>query len=520
MPGAAGDWKPKANPWLIAIAVMMATFMEVMDTSIAAVAVPYIAGSTASTTDEAEWVLTVYLVANAVFLPASNWLSERFGRKRYLMTCIVIFTVASFLCGIAPSLAFILLARIIQGAAGGALQPLSQSILLESFPQEKQGQALGLFALGVVVAPVIGPVLGGWLTVATSWRWAFYINIPIGIAALLLQNKVLEDPPYIKNAKPGRLDGVGLGLLALWIACMQYTLDKGQEQDWFGDARIRWSVGIMVVGFIAFLIREFTHPKPLVNLRALGDRNLALGCVLIFLLGVGLYSLTTILPVFYQDLLGYDAFKSGLAVSPRGIGSFVASLIVGGLVSKLDPRKMVAAGFALIAGSTFWLGFTTLDISPWSLFWPIFISGVGLAMVFVPLSSLALGTLSGEEAGNGSGIFNFLRNVGGSIGISAANTISQRHASSRRFENLHWLSGGNWIYQKTLQLRTKQLAPHSGPRVTSLRALELTSQDLGKQAQLWAYVDVFRYLMLALAICVPICFFMKRPKPGAAKGGG
>ncbi len=520
MPGAAGNWKPKANPWLIAIAVMLATFMEVMDTSIASVAVPYIAGSTASTTDEAEWVLTVYLVSNAVFLVGSNYFAQRFGRKRFLMTCIVIFTVASFLCGIAPTLGFILAARIIQGAAGGALQPLSQSILLESFPAEQQGQALGLFALGVVVAPVVGPVLGGWLTVAFSWRWAFYINIPIGIGAVLLQNKVLEDPPYIKNAHPGKLDGVGLGLLALWVAAMQYMLDKGQEQDWFGDARIRWAVGIMIVGFIVFVIYEWKKTKPLVSLRGLRDRNLALGCVLIFLLGIGLYSLTTILPVFYQDLLGYDAFKSGLAVSPRGIGSFIAALGVGGLTSKLDPRKIVAVGFALLAGSTFWLGFTTLDIGPWSLFWPIFVGGVGLALVFVPLSSVALGTLSAEEAGNGSGLYNFLRNIGGSIGISAANTISQRHSQSRRFENLHWLSGGNWIYQRTLQLRTQQLRTHSGPRVTALRALDLTSNDLSKQAQLWAYVDVFRYLMLALAICVPLSFALKKPKPGAAKGDG
>ena len=520
MPGAAGDWKPKANPWLIAIAVMLATFMEVMDTSIAAVAVPYIAGSTASTTDEAEWVLTVYLVSNAVFLLASNYFAERIGRKKFLMSCIAVFTVASFLCGIAPTLGFILMARIIQGAAGGALQPLGQSILLESFPKEKQGQALGVFALGVVVAPVIGPVLGGYLTVAASWRWAFYINIPIGIIALLLQSKVLEDPPYIKNAKPGKLDGVGLGMLGLSIAAMQYVLDKGQEQDWFGDIRILWGIGVMLVGFVIFVVYELVHPKPLVDLRALRDRNLALGCVLIFLLGVGLYSLTTILPVFYQDLLGYDAYKSGLAVSPRGLGSFVTALAVGALVTKMDPRAIVAGGFALIAWSSYWLGGTTLDISLWSLFWPIFISGVGLAMVFVPLSSLALGTLSGEEAGNGSGLFNFLRNIGGGIGISAANTISQRHSQSRRFENLHWLSRGNPQYSETLQIRTQMMARHAGPRVASLRALALTSRDLTRQGQVWAYVDVFRYLVIVIAICVPLSFMMKKPKPGAAKGGG
>lgn len=223
--------KPKVNPWLIAIAVMMTTFMEVMDTSIAAVAVPYIAGSTASTTDEAEWVLTVYLVANAAFLLASNYLAERFGRKKYLMISVAIFTVASFFCGLSPTLGFILLARIVQGAAGGALQPLSQAILLDAFPPAKQGMALGVFALGVVLAPVIGPAFGGYLTDAISWRWAFYINIPIGIAALVMQYHVLEDPPEIKNTNPGKFDGVGFGLLGIWVACMQYVLDKGQEQD-------------------------------------------------------------------------------------------------------------------------------------------------------------------------------------------------------------------------------------------------------------------------------------------------
>ena len=521
MPGGADSgWKPKANPWLIAVAVMIATFMEVMDTSIASVAVPYIAGSTASTTDEAEWVLTVYLVANAVFLPASNYFAQRFGRKKFLMSSILVFTIASVFCGLAPTLSLILLARIVQGAAGGALQPLSQTILIESFPPEKQGQALGLYALGVVLAPVIGPAFGGYLTVAISWRWAFYINVPIGILALLLQSKVLEDPPSIKNAKPGKLDGVGLGLLGLWIAAMQYTLDKGQEQDWFGDIRIRWAVGVMIVGLITFVVYELYHPRPLVDMKVFKNRNLAVGCVLIFIMGIGLYALTTILPVFFQDLLGYDAFKAGLAVSPRGLGSFVAALGVGVLTSKLDPRKIVAVGFSVLAASTLWLGFVTLQISPWSLFWPITWSGVGLAMVFVPLSKVALGTLSEKQAGTGSGVFNFMRNVGGSVGISAANTISQRHVQSRRYELLHWFSGSNWIYRQTIQLRTQAMQEHASARIAHLRALSLTSKSLTNQAQLWAYVDVFRYMVPILAICVPGAFLLQKTKPGAGEGAG
>ncbi len=520
MPGADSGWKPKANPWLIAVAVMIATFMEVMDTSIASVAVPYIAGSTASTTDEAEWVLTVYLVANAVFLPASSYFAERFGRKKFLMTSIVIFTIASVLCGLSPTLGFILLARIIQGAAGGALQPLSQSILIESFPPEKQGQALGLYALGVVIAPVVGPVFGGYLTVALSWRWAFYINVPMGLLALLLQSKFLEDPPSIKNAKPGRFDGVGFGLLGLWIAAMQFMLDKGQEQDWFGDIRIRCAIGVMIGGFFLFILWELLHPKPLVDMTVFKDRNLALGCVLIFILGIGLYALTTILPVFYQDLLGYDAYKAGLAVSPRGLGAFVASMAVGAATSKFDPRKIVSLGFGIIAASTLWLGFVTLQISPWSLFWPITWSGVGLSMVFVPLSKVALGTLSQKQSGIGSGVFNFMRNVGGSVGISAANTISQRHAQTHRNDLIHWFSGANWIYQRTIQLRSKQMIQHAGPHIANLRAISLTSTSLTHEAQLWAYVDVFRYMTVVLAICVPGAFLLKKTKPGAAAGAG
>ena len=513
MPG--DNWKPQHSPWLIAIAVMIATFMEVMDTSIASVAVPYIAGSTASTNDEAEWVLTVYLVANAVFLPASTWFSQRFGRKRFLMASVLVFTIASFACGIAPSLGFILLARCVQGAGGGALQPLAQAILVESFPPEKQGQALGLYALGVVLGPVVGPVFGGYLTDAISWRWAFYINVPVGLLALLLQNRFLEDPPYIKNAKPGKLDSIGLGLLALWIACMQFILDKGQEDDWFGNTGIRWAAVVMVIALIAFLVRELTHSKPLVDLRAFCNRNLAIGCVLVFVLGAGIYSLTTILPVFYQTLMGYNATAAGLAVSPRGLGSIAASIGVGILVSKMDPRKIVSAGFGILSLSALWMGFLTLDISPTTLFWPITISGLALTMVFVPLSNVALGTIPKDQVGNASGMFNFLRNIGGSVGISAANTIAQRHLQTHRNDSVHWLSGASWVFRRQLNELTMQMRLHAGPRRAMLRAFSLTQSSLDHQAQLWAYVDDFRYLALLCALCIPVAFLFKKPAPGA-----
>lgn len=519
MPGPdQGAWRPSHSPWLIAASVMIATFMEVMDTSIASVAVPYIAGSTASTNDEAEWVLTVYLVANAVFLPASTWFSERFGRKRFLMFSILVFTVASFGCGIAPTLGFILLARILQGAGGGALQPLAQSILMESFPPEKQGQALGLYALGVVLAPVIGPALGGYLTDAISWRWAFYINIPIGLLAILLQNRYLEDPPYIQNAKPGKIDGIGLGLLSLFIACMQYVLDRGQEDDWFGSMGIRWAFVVMIAGMIAFITWEFIHPKPLVNLRALGNRNLAAGCMLVFMLGAAIYSLTTVLPIFYQTLMGYDATSAGLTVSPRGLGSVVAAIVVGILIAKTDARLFVAGGFACLAASALWMSFLTLQISPTTLLWPILFSGLGMSMTFIPLSNVALGTVPQSETGNASGLFNFLRNIGGSVGISAANTIAQRHLQSHRNENIHWLSDANWILQRQIHQLTQQMQTHAGPAKAQLRAFALTSGSLNAQSQLWAYVDDFRYLALACAICIPFAFLFKKAHKSAGAG--
>ena len=512
----AGGGAAKVNPWLVAVAVMIATFMEVMDTSIASVAVPYIAGSTASTTDEAEWVLTVYLVSNAVFLLASNYFAERFGRKRFFMFSIGVFTVASFFCGIAPTLPLILLARMVQGAGGGALQPLAQAILLESFPPEKQGQALGVYALGVVLAPVIGPAFGGYLTDAVSWRWAFYINIPVGILAILLQSKFLTSTPPKTVKQVGKFDGVGFGLLGIWITCLQFILDKGQEDDWFGDARICWAAGILVVSFAIFMIYEFRHKKPLVNMRAFADRNLTIGCLLVFALGAVLYGLTTILPVFYQTLLGYSATASGFAVSPRGLGSVAASLLVGAAVSKFDPRWITAAGFLVLGASGLWLANLTLDISPTTLFWPILVSGIGLAMIFVPLSKVALGTVGKKGTGNASGIFNFLRNVGGSIGISAANTIAQRHLQSHRNDEVQWFSGASWLLRKQLRFLTEMMAQHAGPRRALLRAFAITNTTLNGQAQVYAYVDVLRDFGFLCLLCVPLAFFFAKPKPGAA----
>src|SRR5271168_1695854 len=333
------------NPWLIAASVMLATFMEVLDTAIASVALPYIAGSLSASTDEATWVLTSYLVANAIVLPASNWFAMRFGRKRFLMSCVTIFTIASFACGAAPSLPILLLARIIQGAGGGALQPLSQAILLESFPPAKRGAALAVFAFGVVVAPVLGPTLGGWLTDTYSWRYAFYINIPIGILALFMINRFIHDPKYIRDAKVAPLDRYGFAALVIWTGCLQVILDKGQEDDWFGATWIRWAAFALIVSLVYFVWHCWRDKDTIVDLKVLKNRNFRLGCVLIFMFGIGIYSTVTVLPLFYQELLGYTAFTAGLVVAPRGIGAICGTPIIGFLSNRVDPRYLLTFGF-------------------------------------------------------------------------------------------------------------------------------------------------------------------------------
>jgi DHA2 family multidrug resistance protein len=495
---------------MIALAVMLATFMEVLDTSIAAVALPHIAGSVSATNDEATWVLTSYLVANAIVLPASGWFSLKFGRKRFLITCIVIFTVSSFLCGAATSLAVLLVARALQGAGGGALQPLSQAILLESFPPEKRGLAMSVFALGVVVAPVLGPTLGGWLTETYSWRWAFYINIPVGIFAVIMIARFVQDPPYIKKAIAGKFDALGLGLLAIWLGALQIVLDKGQEDDWFGATWIRWAVVILVVAFVAFLIRELTHDKPLVRLRIFRDRNFATGCVLIFLFGGVVYGLVTLLPLFFQELLGYTALAAGMAVSPRGLGSLFFMPVIGLLTDRMDNRYLVCAGFVFTALCSFAMGRADLGISQWSLLWPIVFSGASMSLIFVPLAATTMGTLPNEEIGNASGLYNLMRNVGGSIGIAVMNTILARHEQVHRNDMVHSMNGASHAFQQQYQAMWGYLTQYSAAATAGKQAFKMMDGMLNQQAALMSFVDDFRYLGFVCLLCAPIAFAMKR----------
>ncbi|HEX5235847.1 MAG TPA: DHA2 family efflux MFS transporter permease subunit [Silvibacterium sp.] len=508
------------NPWLIAVSVMLATFMEVLDTAIASVALPYIAGSLSASTDEATWVLTSYLVANAVILPASNWFALKFGRKRFLIICVFIFTIASFFCGAAPSLGFILIARVVQGAGGGALQPLSQAILLESFPPRKRGMAMAVFAFGVVVAPIIGPTLGGWLTDTYSWRYAFYINIPIGALAVFMISRFVHDPPYIKNAKVSKFDNIGFGLLAVWTGCLQIVLDKGQEDDWFGAVWIRWAVFFFVLALTWFIVHSWRSKTPLVNLHTLKDRNFAVGSLLILFFGVSIYSMITLLPLFYQELLGYTAFTAGIIVGPRGFGAIVAMPIIGWLTSKVDARYLLTFGFIVFGFMSLKFGNVNLGISPWTLFWPIVITGFSLSFVFVPITTQCYATLRNEEIGNASGIFNLVRNVGGSVGISVAQTLLIRRSDLHQSQIVGAIPRAGYLFQQHSAAAARFLDRRLGPAAGAIAAQAQIYHQVGRQSLLWAFVDVFRWVALLCFACVGLVWLFKKVKPGRKAPAG
>jgi len=500
------------NPWWIAASVMLVTFMEVLDTTIVTVALPHIAGSLAASTDEVTWVVTSYLVSNAVILPASGWFSRYFGRKQFLIGCIIAFTIASFLCAIAPSLGFLVIARVLQGIGGGALQPLAQSILLESFPAEKRGIAMAVYGLGIVVAPIFGPLMGGWITDHYDWRWIFYINIPIGVIAVLMNQRFIHDPSYIKNANPGRIDVIGFVLMAVSIVTLQMILDRGQEDDWFSATWICWFAAVSAVTLVIFIFWELRNDAPIVDLRVLKNRNFALGTFLIAAVGVAVYSPLTLIPQFLQNILGYSAFTSGLTQSPRGFGSIVGMFAVGYLSSRVDNRKLIGVGFFLVGVSTFLLGDINLEISRTSIQFPYIMSGFCTAMVFVPLTTTAMGMLRNAQIGNASGIFNLMRNLGGSVGISLTTTLIARGAQAHQAVLVTHLTPYDAAYQDRLHTLQTALGNHPG----SSAALGEIYQTLVRQANMLAYIDAFRWLALMCVVCCTAAFFLKKvPRRGA-----
>ena len=504
------EWTPSFNPWLIAASVMLATFMEVLDTSVANVALPHIAGNLSATPEESTWVLTSYLVSNAIILPATNWLSRYFGRKRFLIICIILFTGSSVLCGAASSLGLLILARIIQGAGGGALQPIAQAVLMESFPPAKRGSAMAVFGMGVVVAPIIGPTLGGWITDNYSWRWIFYINIPVGVLAIFMANIFIEDPPYIKHQRPGRIDYLGFAFMAIGLGTLQLVLDKGQEEDWFASTLITGALIFSVVTLVSFVLWELRSKEPIVDLRVLKNRNFSVGTSLMTAMGIVLYGTIALVPLFLQTLMGYPAMQSGMAVSPRGFGAIASMLLVGRIINKVDGRILIAFGFLVLSYATHMFGDITLDITSSSIVWPNVISGFAMGFIFVPLTTMAMGTLENHQMGNASGVFNLMRNTGGSLGIAAVTTFLARGIQVHQASMVSSVNP----YNPVLQERVQQLGNAVGGNTQ--QAYVAIYGTLTKQATVLAYIDNFRLLSYVCLVCVPAALLFKRVK--AKKG--
>jgi DHA2 family multidrug resistance protein len=506
-------WKPKANPWTIAGSVMLATFMVVLDSSVANVALPHIAGSLSASTDESTWVLTSYLVANAIMLPAAGWIARRIGRKKLLLISILLFTLASLLCGLALTMPMLIVARVLQGIGGGGMQPLAQSILLESFPPRQHGTAMAAYGVGVIVAPIIGPTLGGWITDSYSWRWIFYINLPIGILALIMVNLYVEDPPYLRHKFKGAIDYLGFGLMALWLGTLQLVLDKGQEADWFAAPWICWTAAVSALALIGFIVRELTDHEPIVQLRIFRDRNFAVGTLITCTYGFVLYGATALLPLFLQTLMGYSALQSGLATSPRGIGAMASMVMVGLLVRKIDARILMAFGFGLLGASTWMLGNISLEIGMSSVVVPNILNGFAMGFVFVPLTTVTLSRLRKQEMGNATGIYNLVRSVGGSVGIATVMAMLVR--GSQTYQNV--LAGdaglGSPVAGAMARGLQGRLFLQGADKVTALhKALGMLYRSVQQQSALLAYADNFRLIAILAFSCIPLLLLLQKVK--------
>ena len=497
-----GFWKPACSPWLVAFSVLLTTFMQVLDTSVANVSLPHIAGGLSASTHEVSWVLTSYLVSGAIMLAASSWLSVFVGRKRYMAICVVTFTVASMLCGMAQTLPQLILARILQGIGGGGLQPLSQAILLESFPQEKRGQAMAAYGMGIIVAPIIGPLLGGWITDNYSWRWIFYINVPIGVLGLVLQNMFLEDPPYLKRDRSAKIDYFGLALMVIGLGAFQLVIDKGQEVDWFADNWIRLGTFIFTLAFPLFAWWELRRKNPFMNLRLLKSRNLTIGTTLMAVQGAVMMGSTAILPIFMQQLLGYPAFQSGMSMMPRGIGSMAAMIMISALVSRFGNRLMIAVGFMGLAVTLIIFSGLNLSIAPSNIVLPLFFNGLMIGFTFVPLTTLTMANLRQSDIQQASGIFSLLRNIGASIGISLMFTMQARMAQVHQSA----LASNISSYGAQFQLWSAQV---QNLLQNPLAAYGLAYRSVVRQAVLLSFMDCFRWLAYTAILSMPLIAFFK-----------
>ena len=504
-------WKPKHNPWLIALTVTLATFMEVLDTSIANVALPHIAGSVGASQEEATWVLTSYLVSSAVILPISGWLSNRIGRKRFYMTCVAMFTVCSLLCGLAPTLPFLILARILQGLGGGGLAPSEQAILADTFPIEKRGQAFALYGMAVVVAPAIGPTLGGWITDNYNWHWIFFINLPIGLISLFLSNRMVEDPPEIHARMQRRdpVDFIGLLSVAMGVGLLEFTLDKGQEKDWFGSGRIQTTAVLAVCVLVFFVFWEWNHPDPIVDLKLLKNRNFGTAVFLQLILGMVLFGSTVLIPQYLQTLLGYTAERAGMVLSPAGFVMMVMMAVAGRTLGKGDPRLMVMLGYIATAVGLYNL--TRLDlytafgtVTVWRM-----LQVIGLPFIFIPISTLNYVGVPRDKSNQISSLSNFARNMGGSAGTALLTTFLARSAQVNQTSLASNLSSGGYVISGYIAQFAQ--ATHTAMAAASGIAMADVYGQMVRQATMMAYKDAFFVLSLTVLCLSPLVWIMRLP---------
>lgn len=503
------------NPWIVALTVTVSTFMEVLDTSIANLSLPHIAGSMAATYDEATWVLTSYLVSNAVILPLSGWVTGVMGRKRFNMTCVAIFTVSSMLCGMATSLPMLICFRILQGIGGGGLQPSVQAILLDTFPIAKRGMAMAVYAIAVLVAPVLGPTLGGWITDSYSWRWIFYINLPIGIISLFLTQIVLRDPPYMvaqraaQRGKPLRVDFIGLGLVAIGLASLEVVLDKGQESDWFSSRFILSLAIIAGASLVTAVIWELRQKSPIVNVRLFGERNFMLCCVICFGVYATLYATTVLLPQMLQTLMGYSATEAGLVLSPAGLVTMLEMPIIGILLSHgVDARRMIACGLLIAAGSAMWMSRLNLQVSEADVVWPRVVQVLGAGLMFVPINTIAYRFIPKTETNNASGLFSLVRNEGASIGVAIVTTLLARHIQMHQASLIGHVNLLNPMAVDMMHQASGLFGPAdpTGGR----GAIALLYALVQQQAAILSYMDLFQIFAGVTLLVVPLVLFMRR----------
>ncbi|MDQ6676113.1 MAG: DHA2 family efflux MFS transporter permease subunit [Acidobacteriota bacterium] len=520
------EWRPSHNHWLVALTVTLATFMEVLDTSIANVALPHIAGSVGASQDEATWVLTSYLVSNAVILPISAWLATRFGRKRFYMSSVAVFTISSVLCGLAPNLALLVFFRILQGVGGGGLAPSEQAILADTFPANQRGLGFAVYGMAVVIAPAIGPTIGGWITDNYSWHWIFFINLPIGILSLFLTHRMVQDPPYLKREQQrvshskSRVDYTGFALIALGIGALQLVLDKGQEADWFSSGLITVTAIFAAVTLVAWAIWEWHQETPIVNVRLFSGRNFATAMLFTFVLGMVLNGTTVLLPQFLQSLLGYDATKAGEAMAGGGFIMMLMMPLAGFMVSRVDPRMMMGFGFATTSAALYFMAThltTGMDFRTAATLRTL--QTAGLAFIFLPSNTLAYVGIPREQNNQVSGMNAFVRNIGGSIGIALLSTMLTRFGQQNQSTLVRHTHTGNPAFQNMVQGISRNLQNSGVEAATATQqAYARVMAVLRGQAATLAYVHVIMIMAIVVACLIPLPMIMRKPPKGKPAG--